>query len=115
MITVIYKLLQMKHHIEKHGIEVIISCSIIRTDSKRAYTTIKDLSVSIVQSKVLYLLNTNIDESCLGNKGLHLNKRGVGRLAANLIFSDTEALAITQVQTMCSAESFMNTVTVIKE
>ena len=34
MITVINELLQLKHYIEKGGVEVIISCTIIRTDNK---------------------------------------------------------------------------------
>ena len=76
---------KLKNHIEKHGIEVIISCPIIKTDNKRAYSTIKDIRESITKLKVYYVLNTNIDETCLGKKGLHLNERGGGRLAANLI------------------------------
>ena len=84
-ITVLNELLRMKHYIEKQDIEVIISCPIIRTDNKRAYSIIKDLRESIEKLKVFYILNTNIDETCLGKKGLHLNQRGVGRLAANLI------------------------------
>ena len=72
MITVINELLQLKHYIVKGGKDVIISCPILRTDNISAYMTTKKPRGSIMQLKVLYLLNRNIDETCLGEKEVSL-------------------------------------------
>ena len=57
----------------------------MRIDNSKARLTIKHLLSKIKHMKVKYMLNNNISENCLGRKGLHLNPRGTGRLAVNLI------------------------------
>ena len=79
------ELLKLKHFIESENIEVVISCPIMRIDDNKANLTIKRLNEKVKQLEILYMINTNIDVTCLGKKGHHLNRRGVGRFAANLI------------------------------
>ena len=85
--TILDDLLKLKHHIEQKapGICVILSCPISRTDNGKARLTILRLVKKIKFSNVNYLCNVNVGENCLGVKGLHLNPRGVGRFATNLI------------------------------
>ena len=80
------ELLQLKHFIEGQvdGCKVCYSLPIIRTDNSKARLTIGRLNDRIKDIKVNCLSNKNIDESCLGKRGLHMNQRGVGRLAVNL-------------------------------
>ena len=54
--------------------EVIISCPIIRTDNAKAKFTILKFIEKIKHMKVKYLLNDNVNENCLGKKGLHLSE-----------------------------------------
>ena len=84
--NILNELLQLKHFIEDQlkGCKVIFSLPIIRTDNSKAMLTIKRLNERMKSLKVNYCLNMNIDESCLGKKGHHMNPRGVGRLAVNL-------------------------------
>ena len=81
-------LLKLKQYIENTLGEcnVIFSLPITRTDNKKAQLTIKHLieRTKDKDMKVKCLFNSNIVENCLGKKGLHLNPRGVGRLAINL-------------------------------
>ena len=85
--TILDDILKLKFHIESQLTDatVIISCPIKRIDNSKARLTIKLLVDKIKQLKVKYILHDNIDDICLGRKGLHLNPRGTGRLAVNLI------------------------------
>ena len=80
-------LLDLKKYIESHldGVTVILSCPITRVDSTKAKLTVNNLTAKIKLLGIKHLLNINVDENCLGRKGLHLNQRGVGRFAMNLI------------------------------
>ena len=65
-------------------VKVFLSCPTIRLDNSRANSVICELD------RKLRLLpnaikNDNIDKTCLGKKGLHLNPKGSGRLAMNFI------------------------------
>ena len=63
---------------------VYISCPIIRTDSKQANLTLRKVDLFIKTSKY-FVNNDNVDVTCIGKKGLHLNRKGSGRLAINYI------------------------------
>ena len=80
-------LLDLKIYIESQldGVTVILSCPITRVDSTKAKLTVNNLTEKIKLLGIKHLLNVNVDENCLGRKGLHLNQRGVGRFAMNLI------------------------------
>ena len=64
---------------------IFISCPVIRTDNKKANTTLKELDTVLRNTTKDIVINDNIDISCLGKKGLHLNPKGSGRLAMNFI------------------------------
>ena len=81
------ELLRLKTHIENNlpGVMVILSQPIIRTDNPKAGLTLKYLCDNLNRLNVYVLDNSNISEIHLGRKGLHLNGRGTGRLALNII------------------------------
>ena len=66
------------------GGNVVISCPIMRTDNKLANSTIRNVAVAM-ESLPNTILNNKIDAFCLGKKGLHLNRKGSGKLALNFI------------------------------
>ena len=65
--------------------KVFTSCPVIRLDNKKANSTLRDLDTYLKNSCADIIINDNIDSSCLGKRGLHLNLRGSGRLAINYI------------------------------
>ena len=65
--------------------KVFTSCPVIRLDNKKANSTLRDLDTYLKNSCTDIIVNDNIDSSCLGKRGLHLNLRGSGRLAINYI------------------------------
>ena len=86
--AIINVLLKLEKFIENtlDECKVFFSLPITRIDDKKAQATIKQV-IDIAKEtdiKVKCLLNSNIIENCLGKKGLHMNPRGVGRLAINL-------------------------------
>ena len=65
-------------------VKIYHSCPIIRTDNAQANAVLNKLN-QLLKDKPNSILNENIDKSCLGRKGLHLNPKGSGRLAINYI------------------------------
>ena len=65
--------------------KVFLSCPVIRTDNRKANNTLRDLDVYLRNNISDVVINENIDVSCLGKRGLHLNPKGSGRLAMNYI------------------------------
>ena len=65
-------------------VHIYISCPVLRLDNAKANSTLRELS-KILKSLHKVIVNDNIDGSCLGRKGLHLNPKGSGRLAMNYI------------------------------
>ena len=84
---ILTELLQLKTHIETMlpGVIVIISQPIMRTDNMKANLTIQQLARKLDNLKIRILDNSNIGDVHLGRKGLHLNGRGTGRLALNIM------------------------------
>ena len=66
------------------GVKIFVSCPVLRLDNKKANNTLRELSV-LLKSDGNTVCNENVDSSCLGRKGLHLNPKGSGRLAINFI------------------------------
>ena len=63
---------------------IFMSCPTLRLDNAKANSTLRELK-EILKSTHKVIVNDNIDGSCLGRKGLHLNPKGSGRLAMNYI------------------------------
>ena len=66
-------------------LQVVISLPIMRTDNGRANNTIYEFCSKMSQLNIHLLHHENITENHLGRKGLHLSKRGIGRLALNIM------------------------------
>ena len=64
---------------------VYISCPVIRTDNRKANFTLRCLDKYLKSNSNDIINNDNVDSSCLGKRGLHLNPKGSGRLAINYI------------------------------
>ena len=63
---------------------MVLSCPIMRTDNKVANGVINGVRSALGEHNNI-ILNDRLDAFCLGKKGLHLNKKGCGKLAANFI------------------------------
>ena len=81
------ELLLLKRYIENsvQGINVIISKPLLRIDNPKARITLDRVSTKLENLNISTLDNSNITDIHLGRKGLHLNRRGNGRLALNLM------------------------------
>ena len=64
---------------------IIISQPVRRTDNGKATLTLNNLNKLLAELDVDKIDNSNIDVSCLGKRGLHLNSIGTGKLALNFI------------------------------
>ena len=63
---------------------VYLSCPILRFDDAKAKLTLHHLIMKM-QYLPNMILHDNVDKSCLGKKGAHLNPKGSGRLAINFL------------------------------
>ena len=66
-------------------IAVIFSLPIMRTDNGTANKILNQHAYELCQLNVHVLDNSNIHKEHLGKNGLHLNRRGTGRLALNIM------------------------------
>ena len=67
------------------GSDIVISCPLKRTDHQKAARVVFNLRKKLINLKFPLILNSNITENHLGEKGLHLNRQGAGRLAMNIM------------------------------
>ena len=83
---ILNELLNLKEHIETTlpTCKVFLSAPVMRLDESKAELTLKHLTCSMKALDNI-ILHENIDGSCLGRMGLHLNPRGSGRLAINFL------------------------------
>ena len=69
--------------------KIAISSVFIRTDKKDMPNKVKNLNIKLKafceENLIDFICNDNVDELCLGLKKLHLNKKGNGRFATNII------------------------------
>ena len=80
------EILNLKRYIEDvlPSVNVYLSGPVIRADNILANHTLRKLE-ALLKSHGNVVKNDNIDGTCLGRKGLHLNGKGSGRLATNFI------------------------------
>ena len=78
-------ILQLKSHNESvlPNSVVYLSCPILRFD--KAGLTLVHLRSKMKEVIINIISNENVDSSCLGKAGLHLNSKGTGLLAMNFI------------------------------
>ena len=67
------------------SVRIYLSCPTLRHDNAVANTVLRELVQKLKLSYKYIVVNDNVDRSCLGKKGLHLNLKGSGRLAMNYI------------------------------
>ena len=81
------RLIHLKNFAESKvpGINVIFSCPVVRKDNGLANVKLIHLRNILKRRGVNIIDNENITYDHLGREGLHLNRRGTGRLAMNMI------------------------------
>ena len=81
------EIIHLKEFIESvlPSVKIFWSCPILRLDNMKANTVLRELSQWLKFFTNNVIDNNNIDGTCIGKKGLHLNAKGSGRLAINLI------------------------------
>ena len=84
---ILYRLDALKDHImaKLPDSKIYLSCPTIRTDNGTASLTLNKVREYMIANMDNVIVNGNIDRSCLGKAGLHLNAKGSGRLAMNYI------------------------------
>lgn len=84
--VILNDMLELKKYIETMlpATTVYLSCPIIRFDNAKTGFNQYKLGSKVKLLKYV-ILNDNIDGSCLGRAGLHLNRKGSGRLAINFL------------------------------
>ena len=77
----------LKRYIEEAlpTVKLFISCPVVRVDNTQANITLRQIDMNLKAMLPNIIINDNVDKSCLGKKGLHLNAKGSGRLAMNYI------------------------------
>ena len=85
-----HELVQLKDHVtNRFGITPIISLPTIRTDSYNSKRDIQEICQRLRRLETPIITHDNISDDCLGKEGrfpgLHLNKKGTGRLAMNFL------------------------------
>ena len=65
--------------------KIFWSCPVLRTDNRKANSVLRELSQWLKFFSQNFIDNNNIDASCIGHKGLHLNEKGSSCLAVNFI------------------------------
>ena len=66
------------------NVNLFLSCPVVRFDNTEANFTLRKLDQKLKSTRNI-IMNDNVDKSCVGKKGLHLNAKGSGRLATNFI------------------------------
>ena len=84
---ILNELMELQSHIENTlpSCTVIISEPTIRLDIAKASLTIKQINEKLRNMNINMLRNDNITANHISKKGLHLNAKGTGRLALNII------------------------------
>ena len=66
-------------------VKVFYSCPTLRIDNARANRVLRELDSKFKGSRFYCVMNDNLDGTCLGKHGLHINQKGSGLLARNYI------------------------------
>ena len=84
--SILEDLLKLKSFLQaKFRCNVILSCPTYRFDDQKANVTLRNLRNNLLDLNIPVISNSNITDMHIGKKGLHLNERGSGRLAANYL------------------------------
>ena len=85
--TLVTEIIQLKWFVEimLPECKVFVSCPTVRVDNNIAKETVLSIRQKLIDTQVPLIANENIENNHLGKKGLHLNKRGAGRLAMNYL------------------------------
>lgn len=86
-ISIVNGIIRLKRYIETklESCKVIVSSLFMRNDNHTANNTITRVNALLQEMSFDIVNNDNINDVHLGKRGLHLNKRGLGRFALNLI------------------------------
>ena len=85
--TILNKLLLLKMHIKLTlpNVKIYLSCTVLRIDDAKANLTLRHFTNILKPLNSGEIINDNVDVTCLGKAGLHLNPKGSGRLAMNFL------------------------------
>ena len=80
------EIMNLKRYIEDTlpSVNIYLSCPVVRMDDSRANFVLRELDQKL-KTLPNIINNDNLDITCLGKRGLHLNPKGSGRLAVNYI------------------------------
>ena len=80
------EIINLKHYIEDilPSAKIYLSCPVVRIDNSYANLVLRKLDVKLKFLSNI-IKNDNVDVTCLGKRGLHLNQKGSARLAVNYI------------------------------
>ena len=80
------EIINLKQYIEDilPSVSVYLSCPVLRVDDSQANLVLRRLDQKLKCLRNI-IRNDNVDSTCLGKRGLHLNPKGSGRLATNYI------------------------------
>ena len=83
---IILEIENLKQYIKKRlpNVNLFLSCPVVRFDNTKANSTLRQVDQKLKSMRNI-IMNDNVDKSCVGKRGLHLNARGSGRLATNYI------------------------------
>ena len=81
------EIIYLKEYIESvlPTVKLFWSCPVLRTDNRKANSVLRELSQWLKFFSKNFIDNSNLDVSCIGHKGLHLNEKGSSCLAVNFI------------------------------
>ena len=65
--------------------KIYLSCPVLRIDDAKANLTLRHFTNKLKSLNIGVILNDNVDVTCLGKAGLHLNRKGSGRLPMNFL------------------------------
>ena len=84
--SILEELLRLKSALQsKFQCNVILTYPSYRFDDKRANATLRNLRNYLLDLNIPVISNDNITDIHIGKRGLHLNERGSGKLAANYL------------------------------
>ena len=67
------------------NVKIYLSCPVLRMDDAKANLTLRHFINKLKALNIDVIINDNVDVTCLGKAGLHLNPKGSGRSAMNFL------------------------------
>ena len=93
--TILDKFLLLKMHIKVilPNVKIYLSCPVLRMDDAKANLTLRHFTNKLKALNIDVIINDNVDVTCLGKAGQHLNPKGSGRLAMIFFITNAASLA----------------------